>query len=296
MHYDPDFSADTLLHYTKWFFSLPSEVRMSLARKAWNPKSSNHYRGYYPVTAGMTCHKEGMSIAQDLPPDDADILSENIMYEPNAWPPETLPGAVDFKKFMQSYHNSMMKVTLKISHLIAIGLGKEENYFDKLFVTKPLSTLRLMHYPPRDGRIPEVAIKDGVTLTCLEHTDTNFITLLSTFQNAGLQLQQDGKWIDVEVRPNSLVMNTGDTLTKTTGDRFKATMHRVVDHGEDRYSVPFFMEPNYFGDIGEYKKENKKDLEVNGDDEGCIIYGAWLAKRMQEKKYTDFPTRTFSKK
>ena len=125
---DRHFSPDTLLHYTKWFFSLPSEVRMSLALKAWNPKSSNHYRGYFPVTAGMTCHKEGMSIAQDLPPDDADILSENIMYEPNAWPPETLPGAVDFKKFMQSYHNSMMKVTLQISHLIAIGLGKEENY------------------------------------------------------------------------------------------------------------------------------------------------------------------------
>ena len=217
------------------------------------------------------------------------------MYEPNAWPPETLPGAVDFKKFMQCYHNSMMKVTLQISRLIAIGLGKKENYFDKLFVTKPLSTLRLMHYPPREGSIPEVAIKVGITLTCLEHTDSNFITLLSTFQNAGLQIQQDGKWIDVEVRPNSLVMNTGETLTKTAGDRFKATIHRVVDHGEQRYSVPFFMEPNYFSDIGKYENENRNNVDVNGDDEGCIIYGPWVAKRMKEKKFIALPSYTQQK-
>ena len=113
---------------------------MSLALKAWNPRSSNYYRGYFPVTSDTTCHKEGISIAQDLLPDDPDnILSENVMYEPNAWPPETLPGAVDFKTFMQSYYESMSKVTLKISGLLAIGLEKEEKYFDKLFITKPLS-------------------------------------------------------------------------------------------------------------------------------------------------------------
>ena len=146
-----------------------------LALKAWNPKSSNYYRGYFPVTSGTTCHKEGISIVQDLLPNDPDMLSENVMYEPNAWPPEALT-------FMQSYYESMSKVTLKISRLLAIGLGKEEKYFDKLFITKSLSTFRLMHYPPRVGPTPEIAIKDGITLTFMEHTDSNFITLISTFQ------------------------------------------------------------------------------------------------------------------
>ena len=263
---------------------------MSLALKAWNPRSSNYYHGYFPVTSGTTCHKEGISIAQDLLPDDPDILSENVMYEPNAWPPEALPGAVDFKTFMQSYYESMSKVTLKISRLLAIGLKKEEKYFDKHFITKPLSTLRLMHYPPRVGPTPEVAIKDGITLTFMEHTDSNFITLISTFRNEGLQIQHDGKWIDVEVRPDSLVMNTGKTLTRAAGNRFKATMHCVVDHGEERYSVPFFMEPNYYGDIGEYERENRNDLEVNGENEGFNMYGPWLAKEMKKKTVTTFPS------
>ena len=52
-----------------------------------------------------------------------------------------------------------------------------------------------MHYPVRQGPIPEAAQKDGVVLMCLEHTDTAFVAFLSTFYNEGLQiLRQDGTW------------------------------------------------------------------------------------------------------
>ena len=67
-------------------------------------------------------------------------------------------------------------------------------------------------------------------------------------------------------------------------------MHRVVDHGEERYSVPFFMEPNYYGNIGEYERENRNDLEVNGENEGFNMYGPWLAKEMKKKTVTTFPS------
>ena len=77
----------------------------------------------------------------------------------------------------------------------------------------------------RQGPIPEAAKKDGLVLTCLEHTDSTFMTFLSTFYNPGLQvLLKDGSWVDVEVHPQCLVMNAGDALVKTTG-QFKATTH-----------------------------------------------------------------------
>ena len=282
-------STDELLRYTKWFFSLSSDVRMSLARHTWNSKNSNKYRGYYPTIPGVTCYKEAIEFSQELPADDPDILSDNYAYEPNMWPPFSLPGAEKFKEYCISYYQSMTEVAWKIVQLLAIGLEKEEHYFDDLFLHKPMSTLRLMHYPVRPGPIPEAAKKDDIVLTCLEHTDTAFATFLSTFDYKGLQiLQEDGSWLDVVVRPDCLVMNAGDALVKTTG-RFKATRHRVVDYGKERYSVPFFVEPSYYGNIGRYEEELQQGTTICTSEEPSQ-YGPWLARKMAAKKYSDYPT------
>ena len=165
MNFGYFFLADELLLYTKWFFSLSTYVRMSLARKTWNPKNDNRYRGYYPTIPGVVDYKEAIEFGQELPPDDPDILTDTVLYdESNVWLPESLPGAIEFKEFVLAYYQSMSNLALELSHLRAIGIGKEENYFDELFLNKPLSTLRLMQYPVRQGPIPEAAQKDGVVL------------------------------------------------------------------------------------------------------------------------------------
>ena len=48
---------------------------------------------------------------------------------------------------------------------------------------KPLSTLRLLHYPPRDKDIPAMAKEDDVVIQCAAHSDTTFTTILATFEN-----------------------------------------------------------------------------------------------------------------
>jgi isopenicillin N synthase-like dioxygenase len=288
------YQPDELFQHTKWFFSLSTEVRMSLARNTWNPSNTNHYRGYYPTVPGMTCHKEAIEFTEELPGDDPDILSDNYAYEPNMWPPENLPGALEFRKYSMSYYQSMCELGLEIVHLLAIGLKKEEHYFDKIFLHKPMSTLRYMHYPVRQEPVPETAKKDGLVLTCLEHTDTVFATFLSTFNNKGLQILRNGSWVDVDVRPECLVMNAGDALVKATG-RFKATRHRVIDHGKERYSVPFFLEPGYYSEIGQYARENQpQNVEVVAkcSEDEPMQYGPWLARRMEAKNYSDYPTET----
>lgn len=45
--------------------------------------------------------------------------------------------------------------------------------------------------------------------------------------------------------PSSFVINIGDMLSRITNYILKATLHRVIDIGDDRFSSPFFFEPHY---------------------------------------------------
>ena len=56
------------------------------------------------------------------------ILSDIIMYEVNLWPPEDIPGASEFQKYILTYFNTMSEVALEIIHMLAISLGEEESY------------------------------------------------------------------------------------------------------------------------------------------------------------------------
>ena len=261
---------------------------MSLARRQWNPENSNRYRGYCPVIPGVADYKEQVDFSQDLPPEDPYGYYNGTFYEPNVWAPDSVSGSSDFKCFIMSYYQCMSDLGLKVSHLLAIGLGKKENFFDSLF-EKPLSTLRLIHYPLRQRPIPDCAKKDGSILTFKDHTDTNFVTFISTFAYRGLQiLEADVSWTDVEVRPDCLVMNAGDALVKTTG-RFRATRHRVVDYGVERYSVPFFAEPGYFADITGYGTPISEEAIALSSTEMPNQYGPWLRARIKKKKFSDYP-------
>jgi isopenicillin N synthase-like dioxygenase len=55
----------------------------------------------------------------------------------------------------------------------------------------------------------------------------------------------DGKWRSIKPVPNAFVINIGDMLSRITNYILKATLHRVMDIGDDRYSSPFFFEPHY---------------------------------------------------
>ncbi len=52
-----------------------------------------------------------------------------------------------------------------------------------------------------------------------------------------------GEWVDVPPLPGSYVVNLGGALQRWTNDRLKATTHRVIGLGQERFSVPFFFEP-----------------------------------------------------
>ena len=102
--------------------------------------------------------------------------------------------------------------------------------------------LRVIHYPPIDKK----DTVDG-SIRAEAHTDINLITIL--IAEPGLQiLNTDGSWSDVELSKDSIVVNIGDMLQKSSEGFYKSTVHRVVNPNStknniSRYSMPLFIHP-----------------------------------------------------
>lgn len=69
------------------------------------------------------------------------------------------------------------------------------------------------------------------------HQDSGFLTLLQTFGFSGLELQLDDVWYSVPCPKGMLVVNVGEQLAAMSNNRFKATIHRVLDIGQDRLKI-----------------------------------------------------------
>ena len=72
-------------------------------------------------------------------------------------------------------------------------------------------------------------------------------TFLRTDDVPGLQVQTlQGEWVDVPPIEGAFIVNLGDMLQYWTAGFLRSTIHRVVNReGRERYSIPFFFEPNF---------------------------------------------------
>jgi isopenicillin N synthase-like dioxygenase len=124
-------------------------------------------------------------------------------------------------------------------------------------LTPSTSSISLLKYMARQKEM------DGGHVA---HTDIGTLTLLYSLVD-GLQIFHPirERWLWVEPRRGSLVVNVGDSLSLLTSQRLKSCLHRVIPHpnaqGTNRYSVAYFMRPNenVALDIGEGQRLNSMD-------------------------------------
>jgi isopenicillin N synthase-like dioxygenase len=183
--------------------------------------------------------KEGYDMALDLSSDDPYVKAGLPFYGPNAWP-DDLP---DFKPVMNGYYDSMVILGRRLLRAFAIGLNIQENYFDSHF-QKPIAQIRLLRYPPA---LANQAPPNGAG----EHTDFGWLTMILQDEVGGLEVKnKEGVWMDVPPMPGAFVVNVGDLMQRWTNDRYPATLHRVINRaGRERYSVAFFMDPDYHAEV-----------------------------------------------
>lgn len=96
----------------------------------------------------------------------------------------------------------MHKLGIKLMSHIAEGLGKPSDFFDKWFIENTCSTFRIIRYLPRNtGLVNQDSLNnEDLKFTTPIHTDSGFLTLLSTFSYPGLQVDV-GAGVYRSVRP-----------------------------------------------------------------------------------------------
>ncbi len=146
-----------------------------------------------------------------------------------------------FNKVGKETYKMLEKTAKYVLRALAIHLNLEEAYFDE-YIKNGNSILRPIHYPPITSE-PKNAVRAAA------HGDINLITLLMGAHGKGLQVKNHkGEWVDAIARPDQLMINVGDMLSRLSNNKLLSTIHQVVNPpkelwGTSRYSVPFFMHP-----------------------------------------------------
>jgi isopenicillin N synthase-like dioxygenase len=229
----PELLADFLASYKK-FFALGEAIKQK-----YHLTGGGGQRGYTPfgieTAKGQHHHdlKEFWHVGRVLP---AGHPYHQYMPD-NIWPDE-LP---DLQAQSEHMFAAFDAFGAKLLEAIAAYLKLPRDCFAGK-VNLGNSILRVLHYPPISGDVPNV--RAGA------HEDINVITLLLGAEEPGLQLlDRDGQWLPVTPPPGCIVINIGDMLQRLTNNKLPSTSHRVVNPSAERarfarYSMPFFLHFN----------------------------------------------------
>lgn len=222
---------DHLIKQTAAFYRLPLERKLPLKMNAYGVgyvprrgellKTSPYYTG---TKKSDVC--EVLILQRDWGPG-----SETRQ---NPWP-DHMPL---FRQAVQDFFEATEDLAIQMMPLYALALGLEHDFFAHKFRKyKALNALRVSHMPPDTLADDEFNVGP--------HTDGSFMTLLATSDQLGLEiLSPSGQWLKMPLIPDAFVVNAGDLLTRWSNGRVRSTPHRVINtSGEDRYSIPLFVQP-----------------------------------------------------
>ncbi|MDT0607639.1 isopenicillin N synthase family dioxygenase [Croceitalea rosinachiae] len=193
---------------------------------------------------------------------------------PNNVMVEELPN---FNSVGKETYQMLEKTAKYVLRALALHLNLEETYFDE-WIKNGNSILRPIHYPPIKEE-PKNAVRAAA------HGDINLITLLMGAHGKGLQVKNHNEeWVDAIARPDQLMINVGDMLSRLTNNKLKSTIHQVVNPpkelwGTSRYSIPFFMHPVSEMPLNCLEDCVTADNPKNFED---ITAGAYLQERLIE--------------
>jgi isopenicillin N synthase-like dioxygenase len=178
---------------------------------------------------------EAFNVCTELPPDDPFVLRKVPLHGANQWP-ASLPG---FRDNVLDYYSEMDRLGARLLQAFALALGLDREALDAQY-RKPISQLRLLHYPVQDQAVDEM-------MGARSHRDVGVFTILLQDDVGGLEVcNAAGEWIVAPPIENTFIVNLGEMMKLLTNDQFASALHRVVNrYGRQRFSVPYFFNPDY---------------------------------------------------
>ncbi|KAF9949801.1 hypothetical protein BGZ70_001630 [Mortierella alpina] len=223
------------------FFAMPLEEKKKIVIG-----NSRHFRGYKvmgeELTNNQVDHREQLQFAPEQAAIDSFVPSVSPNYQglqgPNQWAPSTLALLPDFKPHILAYMHHLEILSQHLMEAVALSLNLKASYFRDLFGADPYYRLKCAKYP---------SVEQAATIGCGAHKDTGFLTVLLQDMVGGLQGQNPatGEWMDTRPIPDTFIVTMGQSIERLTGGLYHATVHRVLNNtsGQDRYSIPFFFDP-----------------------------------------------------
>ena len=232
-----DALVDRVFAASAAFHALPPEAKTAVALDA------NH-RGFIPINTSTDVNSkladvkrpnqsESFMMMREDGPDAPDVRAGAYLAGPNQWP--DLDG---FRADVTAYHDALTDLGRKLMAVAALSIGADPAELAPAFA-RPTTWLRLLHYPPTDPAESDL-------YGSAPHTDFGCLTILAQDDVGGLQVQTPaGAWIDAPRIDGAFVVNVGDMLHRWSNGRLLSTPHRVINtSGRERYSCPFFFDPN----------------------------------------------------
>jgi isopenicillin N synthase-like dioxygenase len=227
------------------FFDTPLAVKQQYAL----PERGMN-RGYLPIGIETVAQ----TLAAQSPPDLCEALVYRSLFQEernaasgtgsawrNFWPAEPA-GLGDCVK---RYYWAIDRLMDTLYEIAALALDLPETYFKPYFLDHH-NTLRFVNYPDQPHEPLAGQLRYGA------HHDYGGLTLVR--QDAapgGLQIASaDGTWHDAPIVPRSFIVNIGDLMARWTNDRWRSTLHRVMNPSRSltgstrRLSMVVFSRPD----------------------------------------------------
>lgn len=231
-HGIPDQQCEEIRAVARKFFALPDADKLAVEMI-----HSPHFRGYTragrELTRGRPDWREQFDINSERPltwqPGEP---AWKRLQGPNQWPP-SLP---ELRAALLDWQAAATHVAVRLLRAFAESLGQNPDFFEPIYRDAPSQHIKIIRYPGSDSRDSGQGVG--------AHKDSGFLTLVLQDAQEGLEIEtQDGRWLKVEPRENSFVVNIGELLELATNGYLRATVHRVVAPpcGSERLSVAFFL-------------------------------------------------------
>jgi isopenicillin N synthase-like dioxygenase len=238
-HGVPDDVLEGVFDASRRFHRLPPARKLAV-------ELDGLHRGFIPIDTSTDVtspladvtkpnQSESFMVMREAGPDDPQVVAGTYLAGPNQWP-EGLPG---FREAVDRYQAAVSLLAHRLVAVIAEGLGDVEGRIERSF-HPPTTWLRLLHYPPQPPMIEEGLYGSA------PHADFGCLTILAQDDVGGLEVATpDGRWSVAPPVAGAFVVNVGQMLHRWSNGRMLATPHRVVNRsGRERWSVPFFYDPN----------------------------------------------------